>query len=198
MKKVAVTGDLASGKTTLCQFFKERGQYVLSADAIVHELLIPTSDLGKKVIALLGSLVVVDNKFDRKKIADIVFQDDTLLEKLERLIHPQVQKAIEMHYRKVIKEQSQCSLFVVEIPLLFEGNFENFFDVIILMTAEDALCRERYRTRENREDYNLRGRRFIPRDEKIDRAHFVLHNNQSKQELKANFETIYEQLTRVQ
>jgi len=86
--KIAITGGVASGKSSVCRFFQELGAYVVNADAIVHKLLDPSSDLGKQIIQLFGTL-------SRKRLSEIVFEDPEKLEKLEKLLHPAVLKKIE-------------------------------------------------------------------------------------------------------
>ena len=101
-KKIAITGNLASGKSTVCQFFKEQGAYVVSSDEIVHQLLSPETNIGKKVIALLGKDIVVEDRLNREAIAKIVFRDRQLLLRLEELLHPEVQKEIEYYRRRKV------------------------------------------------------------------------------------------------
>ena len=72
MKKVAVTGGVASGKSVVCQFFKECGAYVVDADAIVHRLLSSDTAIKEQIIHLLGTEIVVGTQIDRKKLAEIV------------------------------------------------------------------------------------------------------------------------------
>ena len=71
LKKIAVTGGLAAGKTTVCQIFKELGAYVVSADEIVHQLLSPDTAVGQQVVSLLGSDIVsgqiIRSEEDRRK-----------------------------------------------------------------------------------------------------------------------------------
>src|SRR5580700_5876146 len=94
-KKIAVTGGLAAGKTTVCQIFKELGAYVVSADEIVHQLLSPGTTVGQQVIKLLGSDIISGQELDRKKIAAKVFFQRDLLHLLEEIIHPAVFDEIE-------------------------------------------------------------------------------------------------------
>ena len=67
LKKIAVTGGLAAGKTTVCQLFKELGAYVVSADEIVHQLLSPDTAVGQQVVSLLGSDIVSGLKSIEKR-----------------------------------------------------------------------------------------------------------------------------------
>ena len=86
LRKIAVTGGIASGKSTVCHLFEKLGAYTVSADAIVHQLLDPTQSLGKKVIVLLGPDVVIEGQLSRERIAQKVFCNPCLLKKLEKLI----------------------------------------------------------------------------------------------------------------
>ena len=101
MKKVAVTGGIASGKSTVLVLFQELGAYTIDADAIVHQLLPLHTDLGKRIVALLGDAVVIEGQLNRTAIARKVFRDLSLLKKLEEQIHPEVQKQIETHYERI-------------------------------------------------------------------------------------------------
>ncbi len=73
LKKVAITGGLSSGKSSVCKILKEMGAFVVSADDIVHQLLNPQTSIGHKIIELLGPGVVKGLQFDRTKIGTLVF-----------------------------------------------------------------------------------------------------------------------------
>ena len=142
LKKIAVTGGLASGKSTVCALLKKRGAYVVSADEIVHQLLSPHTPLGQQVIKLLGSDIVNNHQLDRKKIAQIVFSNPQKLEALEKLLHPQVLNEIDTAYEK-IKHRSDYRCFAAEVPLLYEIGAEKRFDLVIGVVADPAECRAR-------------------------------------------------------
>ena len=81
--KIAVTGEVASGKSTVCNYFKQLGAYVVDADEIAHKLLSSKqTPVGQKIIKFLGTDILEKGEISREKIADIVFDD---LEKLEIL-----------------------------------------------------------------------------------------------------------------
>ena len=182
LKKIAVTGGLASGKSTVCALLKKRGAYVVSADEIVHQLLSPHTPLGQQVIKLLGSDIVNDHQLDRKKIARIVFSNPQKLEALEKLLHPQVLNEIETAYQK-IKQRSDYRCFVAEVPLLYEIGAEKRFDLVIGVVADPALCRARMKTHNDYsvEDYDKRMQR--QQTNKADRADVVILNNGSIENL---------------
>lgn len=187
LKKIAVTGGIASGKSAVCRFFEENGAYVLSADAIVHKLLVPTSPLGKKIIALLGEQVVDGKVLDRELIAKKVFSSPRLLTALEKLIHPEVQKVIETEY-KTLSQNPKSPFFVVEVPLLYESGQDSFYDVILLVTADEAQAKQRFPG--GPEEYQKRSDRLIPEAEKREKANFIIQNTGSLSRLRKTTQTI--------
>ena len=190
LKKIAVTGGIASGKSTVCHLFEQLGAFVVSADAIVHQLLVPTTPLGKVIIALLGDDIVVGKSFSRERIAEKVFSSPRLLEKIEKLIHPEVQKIIEAKY--AIASQQNVPLFVAEIPLLFEARMENFYDTVIVVVGDEETCRKRFRFDEK--EFTRRKNNLMPIEEKIKKADLVIQNNGTLDELRQTIQLTYNAL----
>lgn len=193
--KVAVTGTVSSGKSSVCHILQDLGAHVVDADVIVHRLLSPDTDLGKKVISLLGSDIVCNGRLDRAKIADKVFNNVTLLHKLESILHPAVLQEIATQYQTV-NTTTSVPLFVAEIPLLFESNSQEFFDWVLVVSARDEACRTRFtkKTRYAEQEYTKRSARLMPLTEKEARADFVLTNNGSLSDLETTVKAIYPKL----
>lgn len=196
LKKIAITGSLASGKSTVAAYFKELGAYVLDADKIVHDLLDHRKDIQNKIISLLGQEIVIDGVINRKKIADLVFQNPLHLAELEKILHPEVRLEIKRKWHEVAK-QKKHNLFVVEIPLLFETEPQNEFDCTLVVKASKPHCVERFskRTHLKEKDYELRMKRQLSIEEKVKRADFTLENDQGKEALKEQVRKLYNQLT---
>lgn len=196
IKKIAVTGGLAAGKTTVCQIFKELGAYVVSADEIVHQLLSPGTDVGQQVVRLLGSDIISGQEFDRKKIAAKVFSQPDLLRALEEIIHPAVFDEIERKYQQINREK-KYSLFLAEIPLLYESEGEKRFDAVISVFADPELCRKRFvqQTHQPVQEFEKRMTRQIEPKIKNDKAHYSIENNGDFEQLKTEIKTLYFQLT---
>ncbi len=194
LRKVAVTGSVSSGKTTVCRLFQELGAYVISADALVHQLLTPTTPIGQEVIDLLGKEIVVDGKLNREKIAARVFRDPSLLEELEKKIHPEIQKLIETKYQEISTQP--FPLFVAEIPLLFESGQEAFYDTVIVVQADKERRLKRFieTTPYKEVEFDRREKRLIPIVEKCRRATFVFDNNGTFPQLKDLVKTTFNSL----
>ena len=206
LKKVAITGSLGSGKSTLCDILQELGAYVMNADQIVHQLLsLPlTTAYIQQIVKLLGNEVIVNDTIDRKKIAEIVFQSPVLLKKLEELLHPLVGDEIRKAYEKV-KGEKKYTLFVCEIPLLFEvcdkdKNFElSWYDATICVLCDENQAKQRFmdKNRGTEADYIQRHNMQMNVREKAKRADFTIINNGTKEDLKNSAEALYQRLTAI-
>lgn len=170
LKKVAVTGGLASGKSTVCLLFEKKGAFRVSSDAIVHSLLSPNTSVGREVIDLLGPQIVVEGKISRGRIASSVFQKPALLKKLESILHPAVREVIRQEYEKAVLLKRP--LFIVEVPLLFEAGFEKDFDVTIAVTAPLDIRQKRYKG----PDFSDRIEHQMSDEERAQKAHYVIEN----------------------
>ena len=199
LRKVAVTGGLSCGKSSVCRFFEKFGAFVVNADDIVHRLLSPDTNLGQSIIQLIGDDIIINNQIDRSKIAQKVFNQPSLLNSLEQMIHPVVQKEIEKQYEQA-NQQKKGNLFVAEIPLLFEAGTEKFFDVVITVLANPTISRQRFQnaTGHSEEEYEKRSQRQMNIDEKAQKADYVIVNNGSFQELEAETKKLMHILTHKQ
>lgn len=195
LKKVAVTGGLACGKSSVCRLFKEFGAYIVSTDDIVHQLLSPESIIGRKIIDLLGSGILSNGLFDHKKIASKVFNSLRELQELEKIIHPAVLENVKEKY-DTVSVHSSHTVFIAEIPLLFEVGAESYFDKTIAVTSDNSICCKRFqdKTRYSREDYEKRMAMQLPPQEKADKADFVIVNNTSLGELKPRVKAIFDEI----
>ena len=184
LKKIAITGGVASGKTSVCQFFKELKAYVVDADAIVHDLLNHHADLGKQLTQYFGPQIIQNGKISRKGIAEIAFKDLEALRRLEKLLHPRVLQKIEEHYSAACNK-GYYSAFVVEIPLLFEIEIEKNYDVIITVLADEETAQKRFENAGfSKEQYDFRMKRQLSPKIKAAKSHFIIQNNGSLHDLR--------------
>lgn len=125
-KKIAVTGGIGSGKSTVLSFLKENGYPVFSCDEIYKQLLFDEEYIKK--IKILFPSAVQNGRIERQVLADIVFKDKQALEKLNAVAHPLIMERLYEHMRNCMD-----MLAFAEVPLLFEGNYQSQFDAVIVV-----------------------------------------------------------------
>lgn len=195
LRKVAVTGGLSCGKSSVCQLLKELGAYVISSDEVVHLLLSPETTVGQKVIELLGSDIVVKGRIDRAQIARKVFGNETLLRSLEDLLHPAVTAEVGKQYA-LVEDSGRYPLFVVEVPLLFETDSNRFFNINVAVVAEPEICLQRFTSSKgyDKSEYEKRMARQLAVQEKAKLADYVIANNGNREELRENVKALFAHL----
>lgn len=129
MKKIAITGGIGSGKSTVAIILKSWGYPVFSCDEIYQEVSTSPSYIDK--IKDIFPSCVIDGKIDRKLLSNFVFSKEENRKKLNAIAHPMIMD--------VLKEQmDSCKekFVFAEVPLLFEGNFAHLFDEVIVVTRK--------------------------------------------------------------
>jgi dephospho-CoA kinase len=185
LNKVAVTGVLGSGKSTVCRLFKEEGATVVDSDELVHKLLSSNSQCIKAVVELLGKDIYTGETIDRKKVADQVFKDQKKLKELEQILHPAVLNEIERLYA-----ETRPGLFVAEVPLLFESGCDKFFHTTVAVVCDETTAITRYG---NPTEFHRRMARQLSQEEKAKKAHHVIVNQGSVEDLKAQVKELLNQ-----
>lgn len=178
MTKIAIVGNIASGKSYVEKILIDKGFTVYDTDKIAHEIL-EKSDKAKKTFPQ----AVINEKIDRKILASIVFNDIEKKKILENIIHPQV--------IDFIKQLTETPVFV-SVPQLFEAKMETLFDKIIFISAPKEIRLERLMKRNNlsEKEAELRINAQLDEDEKIKKADFVIFNNSTTEILKEDVEKV--------
>ncbi len=180
-KKLAVTGAVASGKSTVCRILQTLGASSVSSDALVASCLDLNHSLATQILEIVGSQAISKSKssFNRKAIAELIFQDDEKREKLENLLHPWVWKEILKYWQD---HPSPKHIYVAEVPLLFEAEWQGRFDKVIWVQAPKNERLERYLRRPGATelDFALREKRLISEDVKRKQSHYIIDATQSE------------------
>jgi dephospho-CoA kinase len=185
--KVAVTGSIASGKSTVCQFFKQWGAYVVDADKLLHNVFSVDSPLGKRIISLLGEKIVINSCIDRAEIARIVFSHPELLEQLEDICHPYVNETIKELYNQACCQQRRYIFFVAEIPLLYESRYpiSDWFNMKIAVISDTEIAAKRYQKgAKSLEQFLARKKKQLSSEDQKKFSDYIITNNGSIEELK--------------
>lgn len=178
MLKIGITGNIASGKSTVEKLIMAKGYPVIDADIIAHELL-ESEFVKKSIVTRFGEELLEDGKISRKKLGQVVFADEIARKDLEKIIHPLVKEKIEDFFNQ--QEKNNEKLAFVSAPLLFEAKLENLFDKIILIYANDEIRLKRLIERNGltKEQAQNRLNIQISQDKKISLADYVIYNNDS-------------------
>lgn len=164
MKSIAITGNFASGKTFVLKYLEKAGYKTFSCDDYVRELYLQPH-IQKDLLCI----------FDKKKLSEIIYNNDNQRLKLEQYIHPKVRKGINDFKNKHIDEP----FIFVEVPLLFETGFNNYFDYSICVYCSEESRQKRARKRDN---FNLKIYDKIksiqlPQEKKKDLANFQINTD---------------------
>jgi len=183
MIKLALTGNIASGKTLVETFLKEQGIVTVDADKIVHDLLKNNVEIKNQVIELFQNFDILDKtgEISRLKVGRIVFKDKGKLKKLENILHPAVKLQIEQFFKE------NKNIAVAVIPLLFEANLENMFDYILLVTADFDTRVKRLMARSNLtyEEAMDRINSQMPQEDKVAKSDFIIDNSSTPEKTKS-------------
>ncbi len=183
MKKIALTGGMGTGKSTVTWMFQEMGAPVINADAIAHRLVEPKTIVWKQLFERYGDRIMQKGgQVDRAALADIVFGDQVERQYVERVVHPRVHDEIVRLVTEL--EHKDTAYVIVEIPLLFETGWENEFDTIVVVRCDHeqqvVRCMEKFRLSRAEAESRIAIQR--PLSNKEAKADFVIDNAGSKTE----------------
>lgn len=174
-KIIGLTGGIGSGKTTVAEKFLERGIPTYNADER-SKILLNKSEIIDEITAIFGLEILNEEKIiDKKKLAQIVFNQPKKLQELNKILHPRVGEDFE----NWVRENHKKPIVVKEAAILLEsGSYKNC-DYIILVTAnlEDRIKRVIARDKTTRQEVINRINNQWSEEEKVKYAHFVIVND---------------------
>ena len=197
MSKIyGLTGGIAAGKSTVLDFFKTAGCTVYDADKIARQVVEPDTKGLQQIVKTFGTTVLnADQTLNRQKLASIVFSDGEQLQKLNSITRPLIKERI----LKIIadtKASDNKNIAIFEIPFLFEGGYQQYFDGIITIYVNEQVQLQRLMKRNNLTKKVALDRinSQMPMSEKRDRADFVIDNSGSLSDLANEFDKLVSQL----
>ena len=189
--KIGLTGGIATGKSSVSNILKQKGAIIIDADKIVHKLMEPEQKLWYDIINAFGKNILLENnQINRKKLGEIIFNDQNKREKLNQITHPRVIAEIK---KKMDKLAADNNIIVAEVPLLFEVGMEDLFTEVWVVTTDKEIQIKRLKQRDglDAEAAQKRIEAQMPLAKKEKLADRIINNNGTKKELLAQINLIW-------
>lgn len=182
MLKVGLTGGIGSGKTAVSNLFSALGIRVIDTDIIAHDILCNDQQAIQEIVDCFSESVLDDNNaIDRKKLANIVFDNSDNKEQLEKILHPRIRQiAIQQMDSNLPQDDNRSERYIViVVPLLLETDFHELVDQILVVTADEETRIKRIQQRDNRtvEEICSIMRHQLDENEQISAADDVIENS---------------------
>lgn len=175
MKKVAITGNIGSGKSWVCQLFQRIGIPVFNSDEEAKRLY-EHEDVRKAMKLRFGEDVYFeDDSVNRKRVAEIIFNDTEAMHEVEQLLYP----ALNAYFDEWAEAQ-EAPYVLYESAIIFEKHLEDFFDAVVLVSASEQTRLRRVMLRDHCDEETVRKRMTLQwsENEKREKANFIIeHDN---------------------
>jgi dephospho-CoA kinase len=192
---VALTGNIAAGKSTVVDLFKKWGATVIDADALAREAQSPGSAVLAAIARRFGADVLApDGSLDRAALRAKVMGDDGALAALNAIVHPAVQQR-RIELQRVAGERGDA-IVVNDIPLLFEVLDPTQFDAVVLVDAPVSVRRARLRTLRglSNEDADRMIAAQMPAERKRAQSQYIIENAGTTAELERQAQAVFAEL----
>lgn len=179
---IGVTGNSGSGKSEISKILSNIiNAIIIDADKVVKELYTPGQEYYNKILELFGNKILEkDNKLNRNKIAEIIYNNESEREKLNNLTYKYVVNEI----KKRVKKEKNSNI-IIDAPLLFESKLDKICDITVAVLAEKNLKINRICARDNIEKETAISRLAIQKEDFYyqEKADYIVTNNGKKDEI---------------
>ena len=196
MLKVGLTGGLASGKSFVGHALADLGCYLIEADKLGHDVMMPGAEAYDAIVREFGrDILDAEGRISRRKLSGIVWNDPERLEKLSSFVHPPVQQREEIRMAEIARTDPRA-IVVVEAAILVETGRYKSFDRLIVVTCDPEQQMERALERGsyNKEEILARLGRQLPLEEKLQVADYVIDTSGYKEATLEQVRTVYGKL----
>ena len=186
---IALTGGIATGKSTVASLFMMHGFLTIDADKIAHKIL---DENVSKITELFGEKYIKDNKVARKELGNLIFNNEIEKKKLENFIHPLIKEQI-IKDARIFEEQKKP--YLIDIPLFFENKNYDIKNSIVVYTPKDTQI-ERLTKRDGstKEDALSRINNQMDIEDKKKLASYIIDNSKNLKNLQKEVERIKKEL----
>jgi dephospho-CoA kinase len=194
--RIGLTGGLASGKSFVGRALADLGCYLIEADKLGHEVMMPGGEAYDAIVLEFGRDVLdPEGRISRRKLSGIVWNNAERLEKLNSLVHPPVQEREEIRMAEIARADPRA-IVVVEAAILVETGRYKSFDrlIVVTCTPEQQMERALERGSYNKEEILARLSRQLPLEEKLRVADYVIDTSGAKEATLEQVRTVYGKL----
>ncbi|MCC6712687.1 MAG: dephospho-CoA kinase [Candidatus Dadabacteria bacterium] len=198
MKVLGLTGNIASGKSTVARMLERSGARIIDADLIAREVVEPEKPAWADIVRKFGPGVLgADGTVDRRRLGEIVFADEGKRKLLMDITHPRIKEAVRERLSGYREENAP--VVVIEAALIVEsGGLREFLDGLIVVTADEESQIERLmnRSAHTREEALARIGSQMPAGEKALHADYIIDNSGTEEETEAEVKKLWEEIIR--
>ncbi len=199
MRKVGLTGGIASGKSTVSRMFTDLGVPVIDADVIAREVVASGSRSLVAIVNAFGEDVLTDEKsLKRARLGEIVFSDPSKKKILENILHPEI-IAEQDRRLKDLELEGRAPIAIVDAAVMIESGSWKRFDAIVVVDCDESqqICRLRRRNGMNEDEAIKRVNAQMPLSEKVKYADHVIDNRGSIDDTRKQVEELMKLLSRI-
>jgi dephospho-CoA kinase len=192
MVRVALTGGIASGKSTVAAELAARGAIIIDADVLAREAVEPGTPALAAIVDCFGEQVVSEGRLDRPRLAQLVFADPLARRDLERIVHP----AVRARAAELERAAGPAAIVVHVIPLLVETGQQGDFDLVVTVDVDHETQVQRLVARNGftRAEAESRIAAQASREDRKIAADVVVDNTGSVTQLREQIDALWEEL----
>lgn len=192
----ALTGGIASGKSTVARMFVESGAYLIDADAAARRVVEPGEPAWQEVVEHFGrDILLANHELDRKKLGAIIFHHPQERARLNQIIHPRVIEKIDRETQDIHEAQPR-RVIIVDVPLLIEAGMHTAYAEVIVVDVPEEVQLRRLMARDQLSlpEAQVRIQAQMPLSEKVSYATYVIHNDESLDKTREQVIAVYQHL----
>ncbi len=198
MLTIGLTGGIGSGKTTVSNLFENLGVAVIDTDVIARELVNNNASVLNEIIGVFGQTILEQNgTLDRKKLAQIVFNQKKEKKQLEKMLHPRIRTEVDSQIQAFSSDTIPPQYVIVVIPLLFETGFRDLINRILVVISDEKIRIERVKQRDNRDMDEIQSiiNCQVTDETRTSEADDIIKNNNDFKELESQVQQLHKKYT---
>ena len=196
---LGVTGGIATGKTIVSDMIEGYGVRTIDFDVLSRKVVEPGTRAWTEIVAYFGERVLnEDRTIDRKKLADVVFNNEEQRAALETFVHPRIAEVFRAIVAEHVSHEPDTAIQAV-VPLLFETEMQHVFDIVVVVYAPEEIQIERLMNRDgiDRQSAAAMVASQWPIENKKHLGDFVVDNSGSLDDTRAQVEDVWNKIQKI-